>query len=101
MNTHPSHDDGRAAKFLVELWQKLDLPTGPHCSALAMLLTYLLGNDPKAPAMTLSYEFDEGAKLREYTLRLPETGQLLSCTAFTGDGRKIEELPLEKGGEPK
>jgi hypothetical protein len=92
-------DDGRATKFVAELWQKLGMPSlGPHSSALSMLLVYLLKRDPDRPAMTLAYEFGDGGELRDYTLR-GEDGRLLCCTAFRPDGTKIEEQQLEECGD--
>jgi hypothetical protein len=86
-------DDGRAAKFITELWQNAGMPsTGPHSAAMSMLLVYLMNNDPSVPAMTLTYEFDPGARLREYTLRADD-GRLLVCTAFRPDGSVVPEQP--------
>ena len=89
-----SLDDGRAAEFITELWQRVGMPsTGPHSSAMSMLLVYLLrNNDPSVPAMTLNYEFDAGARLREYTLRADD-GRLLVCVAFRPDGSVVPEPP--------
>jgi hypothetical protein len=92
-------DDGRAAKFLADLWQQNGMPsTGPSRAAMSMLLVYLLNNDPSTPAMTLTYDFQAGARLREYTLR-DEDGRLLLCTAFRPDGTKVEEPKIEDCGD--
>jgi hypothetical protein len=97
-----SLDDGRAAEFITELWRRAGMPSsGPHSSAMSMLLVYLMNTDPSVPAMTLSYEFGPGARLREYTLRADD-GRLLVCTAFRPDGSVVPEQPDGDGdGEPK
>jgi hypothetical protein len=93
-------DDGRTtAKIVAELWQQQGMPSlGPHSTALSVLLALLLSRDPSMPAMTLTFEFQAGAKLREYTWR-DEEGRLLRCTAFRPDGTVIEEPQIEDCGD--
>jgi hypothetical protein len=91
---NPSLDDGRAARLIADVWERAGMsPAGAHRKALAMLLVYLLNNDPSAPEITLTYCFEAG-RLREYVLRAEDDGRLLARTAFGSDGRIIEELPL-------
>jgi hypothetical protein len=86
----PSLDESSLPGFVAELWEKMGLPSkGPHSSALSMLLVFFANRDP-IPAMTLTYDFQEGGQLREYRLR-DRDGRLLLCVAFRPDGSVVDE----------